>query len=102
VRPISSANFAGGLFSSVNPQTKIPEGTMKVAYQKYLEAPRLPPTAPPSPPPWFNIFAARSFRAARSAIRSMAVTGCCGLTRLVASEKRREKLAFILVVFLWA
>ena len=101
VRPMSSANFAGGLFSSRKPQTKMPEGTMKLAYQKYLLAtkPRFVPDPPPDPPspPLSRNFAARSFRAARSAILSCAVTGLFGLTILAASVKRRERLTLVVL-----
>ena len=90
MRPMSSQNCAGGLFSSLNPQTKIPEGMITLAYQKYLfpTKPR-PPAAAAVPVP--RTFAARSFRAARRAIRSWADTDRVGLT---TSEKRREKLEF--------
>ena len=97
VRPIRSANCAGGEFSSDNPHTKIPDGMTKLAYQKYL--------FPTKPRDLASLLAfilsnllARSLRAALNAIRSAAVTGCVGLTT-TTSEKRREIPLTLLIVW---
>lgn len=82
VRPIISQNLAGGLFSSVNPHTKRPEGTPTAAYHMYREPMNLLSAVFPLPPPaavlaaspafccFCNTKAARSRLAARSAARS--------------------------------
>ena len=88
VKPIISENLAGGLFSSLIPQTRSAEGTPSPAYQTHFDIKILLVLASVEgvPSSSFKACAARSLLAALSAALSSFET----CLRATCSEKKRE------------